>query len=112
MIENMINYERVWNRACLQKDFIMSIFNFNENSSEGFDNWVFNDRTGYSFFEKIGFWDKYIPKNANNRKEIDDKKIAELFDKKAEEFTLPNVKHYPEISNLKPIKDYSTGKYN
>ena len=88
------------------------MFNLDENSSEGFDNWVFTDRIGYSFFEKIGYWDKYIPKNKNNRKEINDKKIAELFDKKAEEFTLPNAKHYPEISNLKTIKDYSSEKLN
>ncbi len=112
MIQNMINFERVWNRARLQKLLIMDMFNLDENSSEGFDNWVFTDRIGYSFFEKIGYWDKYIPKNKNNRKEINDKKIAELFDKKAEEFTLPNAKHYPEISNLKTIKDYSSEKLN
>ena len=26
MIQNMINYERVWNRACLQKSFLISEF--------------------------------------------------------------------------------------
>ena len=121
MIQNMINYERVWNRARLQKLFIMDQFNLDNGNSYQydpddpnykFDNWVFTDRIGYSFFEKIGFWDKYIPRDINNRKHIDDKKIAELFDNKAEEFTLPNVKHYPEISNLETLIDYSTGKYN
>ena len=33
-----------------------------------------------------------------------DVKTILLFDKKAEEFILPNVKHYPEISNLKKLE--------
>jgi len=107
MLQNMINFDRVWNRACLQKHFFINQFDFDNSSSYGFDNWVFTDRIGYSFYEKIGFWEKYIPKNTNKIKEIDDNKIKDLFDKKVEEFILPNSKHLPEIPNLEYFYDYS-----
>ncbi len=107
MLQNMINFDRVWNRACLQKEFFLNQFDFDNSSSYGFDNWVFTDRSGYSFYEKIGFWEKYIPKNPNKIKEIDDNKIKELFDKKVEEFILPNSKHLPDTSDLEYFYDYS-----
>ncbi len=107
MIQNMINFDMVWNRACLQKEFLMGQFDFDNGNSNGFDNWVFNDRSGYSFYEKIGFWEKYIPKNQYKNKEIDDNKIKDLFDKKVEEFILPNSKHLPDISDLEYYYDYS-----
>ena len=33
--------------------------------------------------------------------------LKDLFDKKTEEFILPNTKHYPEISDLRYSYDYS-----
>ena len=88
--------------ACKKK-----VFFWYSSDHINFDNWWFSNnlnvlknnnkfKDGHDFFEKIGFWDKWIPDDVNQ--------LKDLFDKKAEEFTLPNVKHYPEISNLKKFE--------
>jgi len=103
-IEHMIRFERVWNLACLQKNF----FSFSS-SYVDFNNWWLSDdlsflkrnkfSSGHDFFEKIGFWDKWIPEDVNQ--------LKDLFDKKIEEFILPSTKNYPEISDLEYFYDYS-----
>ncbi len=98
MLQNMINYNRIWNSTCLRKNFFISPYDF--------DNWCLDEvepsifqrskfGDGYTFLTKIGFFDKWFPENNSQMKD--------LFDKKAEEFILPNTKHYPEIPNLKTL---------
>ena len=102
-IRYMINFSNAWQLAGLQKKG----FFWYSSDHINFDNWWFSNdsnvlknnnkfKDGHDFFEKIGFWDKWIPDDVNQ--------LKDLFDKKAEEFTLPNVKHYPEISNLKKFE--------
>tara|TARA_Y100000739_G_scaffold226283_1_gene233574 strand:+ start:42 stop:1211 length:1170 start_codon:yes stop_codon:yes gene_type:complete len=99
IIKKMINFSAAWNLACLHK---RSFFWYSSDYVD-FDNWwLSNDLrflkrrkffVGHYFFEKIGFWDKWIPENV--------KQLKDLFDKKEDEFKLSNTKHYPEISDLK-----------
>ena len=106
-IQHMINFHEVWNKAYCQK-----IFFSHSSWYINFDNWWLSDdpyylsfkkrnkfSSGHDFFEKIGFWDKWIPEDVNQ--------LKDLFDKKAEEFILPNTKHYPEILDLEYSYDYS-----
>ena len=96
----MINFSNAWNLACRQKK---GFFWYSSEYINFDDWWLSNDlnvlknnnkfKAGHNFFEKIGFWDKWIPENVNQ--------LKDLFDKKTEEFILPNTKHYPEISDLK-----------
>ena len=106
-IRCMINFSNAWQLAGLQKKG----FFWYSSDHINFDNWWFSNdsnvlknnnkfKEGHDFFEKIGFWDKWIPDDVNQ--------LKDLFDKKAEEFTLPNVKHYPEIPNLETFYDYSS----
>ena len=91
-LNTMITFDSHWDRACFHKRMLFDKFNFDKGISYKSVNFEIPKTFEKQFFKKIGFWDKWYSGNENQ--------LKELFDKKAEEFRLINIKYYPEISDL------------
>ncbi len=92
ILKKMINFNSWWNNICIFKNKFLFNFDFDGGFSDDLS--IYGDRylSKSGLLAEIGFYEKWIPKDNNH--------IKQLFDKKAEEFILPNSKHYPEISDL------------
>ena len=99
MVYKMINFDEWWNKIYRMKAMFPLEFNFDEGTSQNLDLYGDSSRTYGGYLAKIGFYEKWIPKDNDH--------IKQLFDKKPEEFILPNSKHLPDIPDLEYFYDYS-----
>tara|TARA_Y100001978_G_scaffold197820_1_gene209290 strand:- start:979 stop:2202 length:1224 start_codon:yes stop_codon:yes gene_type:complete len=93
MVNKMINFDEWWNKIYRMKTRFPYEFNFDEGTTQDLAFYGDSSRTYGGYLAEIGFYEKWIPKDSNH--------IKELFDKRLEEFILPETKHLPEINNLK-----------
>ena len=99
MINKMINFDMWWNKIYQMKARFPHDFNFDEGTTRNISFYGDRTRTYGGYLAEIGFYEKWIPKDNDH--------IKQLFDKKAEEFILPNSKHLPDIPDLEYFYDYS-----
>ena len=99
MVNKMINFDYWWNEIYKMKTRFPYEFNFDEGTTNNISFYGDRSRTYGGYLAEIGFYEKWIPKDNDH--------IKQLFDKKAEEFILPNSKHLPEIPDLEYFFDYS-----
>ena len=99
MVNKMINFDYWWNKIWGMKQRFPYEFNFDEGTTSNISFYGDRSRTYGGYLAEIGFYEKWIPKDNDH--------IKQLFDKKAEEFILPNSKHLPDIPDLEYFYDYS-----
>ena len=84
-LRTMISFNLHWDRVCFHKRRLFDKFNFDKGISYKPTNYEIPKSFEKQFLKKIGFWDKWYSGNDNH--------LKALFDKRVEEFTLPNSKH-------------------
>ena len=99
MVKKMINFDMWWNKIQRLKFHFPYDFNFDEGTTQDLARYGDRSRTYGGYLAEIGFYEKWIPKDNDH--------IKQLFDKKAEEFILPNSKHLPDVPDLEYFYDYS-----